>query len=227
VGRCRNVRGERSSVASSTGSGERREEQVFRILRNRFFLVGMLLLIASLAVIKCVPPVAVEKDAKPPVAVEKDAKPPVLPLDVAHTGFGNAGVHYGTCHGDLTIVIWSVLPGVVRHTSIMSDAGVAFAPDGGLDRLTFEGRQRVDGESTVTWRLVTTDVKRGTVTVNGVDYELADGAVFLVRARDRDAKVIQVERDVSGMKPTNATWRRLAEDEPEISRFLKEVGGRK
>src|SRR5207253_3177814 len=72
----------------------------------------------------------------------------------------------------------------------------------------------------------TTDGKAWTVTVNGKEYGLDDGALFLVRTRGASAKVTQVKQDLSGLQPGSQTWQRLAKESPEVKEFLTQAGAK-
>jgi hypothetical protein len=72
---------------------------------------------------------------------------------------------------------------------------------------------------------VTADGATWAVSINGQEYSLADGAVFLVRAGGGTARVTQVRRDAGGVPATSEAWDRLAGEIPEVKAFLAEVGG--
>jgi hypothetical protein len=74
---------------------------------------------------------------------------------------------------------------------------------------------------------MTTDGKTGRVTINDKDYRLEDGAVFLVRTGDGPARVTQVKQELSGMKPAADTWDLLGKQNPEVKKFLDELGSKK
>jgi hypothetical protein len=82
-------------------------------------------------------------------------------------------------------------------------------------------RQASDGRA-VKWKAVTTDGKTGTVTLNGTDYRLEEGAVFLVRTGDGPMQVAQVRQDLSGLKPGAETWELLSKQNAETKKFLDE-----
>jgi hypothetical protein len=75
-------------------------------------------------------------------------------------------------------------------------------------------------------KVVTTDGKAWTVTVNGKEYGLDDGALFLVQTPDASGKVTQVKQDLSALLLTSETWQRLAKESPEVKEFLTQAGAK-
>ena len=62
--------------------------------------------------------------------------------------------------------------------------------------------------------------------MNGKEYGLDDGALFLVQTRGASAKVTQVKQDLSALPPTSETWQRLAKESPEVKEFLTQAGAK-
>ena len=61
----------------------------------------------------------------------------------------------------------------------------------------------------------------GTMTINDVKHDLADGAVFLVTIKDGSPIIKQLKRDISGITGEDASLNTLAQD-PEIKAFFAE-----
>jgi hypothetical protein len=95
------------------------------------------------------------------------------------------------------------------------------------DKAVYDGSRRTSEGRAVSWSAVTKDGKTGTVTVNDKAYQLADGAVFLVRTTGGSIRVTQVKQDVSGLKPGAATWELLGKQNAGGKDFLDEIGDKK
>lgn len=136
--------------------------------------------------------------------------------------FGATDIQSGTFRGDLAIVVWTDLADAPAGGSISSASGAsasATLAEYHAERDAHDGR-------TVQWRASTKDGKSGAVTLNGKDYRLEEGAVFLVRTAGGPARVTQVKQDLSGLKPGLATWDRLRKEKPEVKEFVDEVCGK-
>ena len=65
------------------------------------------------------------------------------------------------------------------------------------------------------------EVKGGTMSLNGKDYVLAKGSLFLVYSRADPVRTVQLEHDLAGVEPTEAGLRQLANTDPDIMPFVK------
>jgi len=82
------------------------------------------------------------------------------------------------------------------------------------------------GGRQVELKAVTADEVTWAVSLNGREYPLGDGAVFLVRAGGGAARVTQVSWDVGGLPAAPETWHRLAGEIPEVAAFLAAAAGK-
>jgi hypothetical protein len=92
---------------------------------------------------------------------------------------------------------------------------------------TTRGRlNAVDGRK-IAWSCTTVDGTRGTATIDGQQFDLANGAVFLVWAKEKKTKVEQLALDMSKLRggPVPQKLRGLAEANPRIAAFFKEADG--
>jgi hypothetical protein len=147
------------------------------------------------------------------------------PIAGCHVGGLESGpkfLHYGTFRDSLAVVIWSDL-GAPRNGTATGDAE-AWAT---TDKAVYDGSRRTSDGRAVRWSAETKDGKTGTVTVNDKAYQLADGAVFLVRTAGGSTRVTQVKQDVSGLRPDAATWELLGKQNAAVKDFLDEVRGKK
>src|SRR5262245_17349560 len=85
----------------------------------------------------------------------------------------------------------------------------------------------VDGRK-ITWSCTTQEGTSGTVTIDGQQFDLAKGAVFLVSAKENKTKVQQLAVDMSKLQggPVQDKLPALADTEPGIAAFFKEAGGK-
>jgi hypothetical protein len=131
---------------------------------------------------------------------------------------GTGGEPYGK-----TVASW-VLWGDKTAIIVWSDA--RFYQDGGLsdngELLTVHRRAThslFDGPY-LEWDFSTPDGRSGRVTINGFTYELSDGCLFLVTTRGGEIRVVQLSRDwIWDTSPKEAA-KRLAQSDPEVSRFI-------
>ncbi len=78
----------------------------------------------------------------------------------------------------------------------------------------------------IPWSCRTRDGQSGRATIDGVDFDLAKGCVFLVSTKDKKTTVRQLHRDISGlthMSPMNLEqdFDEWAKADPEIREFVQ------
>ncbi len=81
----------------------------------------------------------------------------------------------------------------------------------------------------VPWSCATRDGASGTVTVAGQQFDLGQGAVFLVSLKGNQTKVEQLAVDLSRLQgdPVEEKLDAVGESEPRVKAFLKECRGEK
>jgi hypothetical protein len=84
-----------------------------------------------------------------------------------------------------------------------------------------EGRHSARDGRHFEYRAQTTDGKAGTVTIADVDYDLAEGSLFLVSARDGPPKVAQISFDLSALPKKSQALKELAKSNPQIRGFFE------
>ncbi len=93
--------------------------------------------------------------------------------------------------------------------TVSMSAGVGFGP-------TFD-----DKYMTLQYELEgTLDEREGTLSINGVTYDLARGSLFLVTVKEPEPVVLQLDRDTMKMKPGKESLAKLAREDPEVAAFL-------
>jgi hypothetical protein len=93
---------------------------------------------------------------------------------------------------------------------------------GSAQGASYEGRFAGADGRRVEFRARTADGKSGSVTIAGVDYDLAKGSLFLVSTRDHPPKVVQVPFDLSGFPSDGNALRELARATPQIRGFFEQ-----
>jgi hypothetical protein len=129
-------------------------------------------------------------------------------------------VQYLSRNDGLFVVVWS---------DLFYDGNAGFGTEAGSStngRIEWHSTVKAGDGRAVQLKVGTTDGKAFTVTVNGKEYGLDDGALFLVQTRGASAKVTQVKQDLSALPPTSETWQRLAKESPEVNEFLTQVGAK-
>jgi hypothetical protein len=81
----------------------------------------------------------------------------------------------------------------------------------------------------ITWSCTTSDGARGAVVIDGQNFDLAKGAVFLVTLKDQKTTVDQVAVDMAKLQgsPVEQKLQAIGETEPRITAFLKASRGEK
>jgi len=61
------------------------------------------------------------------------------------------------------------------------------------------------------------------VIIDNKTYLLKSGALFLVSTRGGATKVLQLKRDLSVLRPEEASFVRLVKEDAEVARFVREA----
>jgi hypothetical protein len=130
-------------------------------------------------------------------------------------------VQYVFCHAGPRVAVWADISG--RRPGSGSQTGSTTDSSSGAE--WHSSVKAADGRS-VALRVVTTDGKSWTLTVNGKECRLEDGALILVRTCDGLFKVTQLKQDLSGLPPTIETWRQLSKDRAEVKDFVDQAGAK-
>lgn len=123
---------------------------------------------------------------------------------------GRAGFTYLRWEQGLEIMIWHDLDSSSNHGSgstgdpVYHLSGYALSSDG----------RRVD------WQAQTTDGTTAQFWIDGVSYDLASGALFIVTTRDGATKVKQFHRDLSGVQSDDNSCVDFARGDPDLARFI-------
>src|SRR5262249_27464223 len=73
----------------------------------------------------------------------------------------------------------------------------------------------------IAWTCETGDGRSGAVTINGQEYDLAKGPLFLVTVRGEKTQVSQLQRDFGKMEPGQVHI--LPRDDPDVAAFIAQV----
>jgi hypothetical protein len=127
-------------------------------------------------------------------------------LDRAEAGFATWGK-------DLVFVVLSDFD---SGSSAGSDTGKPGVPT------VFYGSQgNLDGQH-VKWKCVTADGKTGQITINAKEYDLAQGALFLVSSKGILIRVRQLQRDLSKVQSEVESLERWLRADEEVGRFYRD-----
>jgi hypothetical protein len=132
-------------------------------------------------------------------------------LTTASATVNGRQAEYVVANGKLLLVMWFVTSPDGHGSGVSVSATAAKTVVKG----TFEptGGQRID------WTCTTSDLKTGTVTINGTNYQLADGGLFLITPGD-PTEVVQLRRDLSAVEGSQQGLEKLARDDPEVAAFV-------
>lgn len=70
------------------------------------------------------------------------------------------------------------------------------------------------------WEVQTSDGQTAQFWLDGKPYNLSDGGLFLVRMKDGEAEVTQLDRDLSGVQSTYDSCLAFAKNDPDLARFI-------
>jgi hypothetical protein len=140
---------------------------------------------------------------------------------------GDTIVQYVSGRDGLLVVVWSDFSNMDQRTGGFGSSNGSRAEFSGSSGWTeLHSSVKASKGRAVQLKARTTDRNAWTVTVNGKEYRLEDGKLFLVRTRGASAKVTQVKQDLSGLAPTNETWQRLAKECPEVKEFMAQAAAK-
>lgn len=91
----------------------------------------------------------------------------------------------------------------------------------GNQAATGDGYLDTHDRGKVEFRFSITPARTGRVTVDGTDYDLANGNLFLVSTRGKPTRIKQLRRELSGMDLEPVYFQALGEKDPEIRAFFK------
>ena len=109
------------------------------------------------------------------------------------------------------------LPFVVWSDLANGNGGSGNGSAGGA---SYEGRHSASDGRRIEFRATTTGGNSGSITIAGVNYDLAKGSLFLVSARDDPPRVAQINFDLSGF-PEGDALKALAKSNPQIREFFE------
>jgi hypothetical protein len=147
----------------------------------------------------------------------RDSVPPQRPAntDTGGSSIGGTGPRYGFWGGKLAVVVWFDT----------DDSSQGFSGEGGT--AVYQGLfAPLDGRR-FAWRCRTSDGKTGTLVIDGQQYDMAKGALFLVSTKGGKTEVQQLSRDLAPFNPDKEGLERLAKEDPDVARFVAEAGKRK
>ena len=141
-----------------------------------------------------------------------------------HGGLDALRRHQGTRAGDRRGTAYAVGKAFVVWGDFTRGAG---GSGGSIGSQGAEGEGYMDSHDgrKVEFRYAIGDGKTGRVTLDGVDYDLANGNLFLVRADGQRHRVKQLRRDLGGLRLDPEYFKSLAASDAEIRAFFADAGG--
>ena len=121
------------------------------------------------------------------------------------------GINQGSIyHLGSTFIVWTDGAGGGGGSSSSNSQGVKC-----------QGQLQTEGGQKVEFRCETKDGKKWNAAINEVDYDLADGNLFLVRAEGDQIQVKQLKRTLEQQKFDRESVQALAKRDAEIATFFK------
>jgi hypothetical protein len=118
--------------------------------------------------------------------------------------------------GEVSLVIWSDLSGGAgqsSHSDLFESSAAGFFSSA-------DGR-RID------WEWKSPKEKGGAFQINGTPHDLAIGTLFLVSTKGGQVRVRQLDVDLSKVRPDKKGFEALAENQPQVAKFIAEASWRK
>jgi len=124
--------------------------------------------------------------------------------------------YYGAQDGALWLVVW-VKDVPQESESFRNSSSSSSSPE-----TEAEGYWAFAGGDRIEWSCHATDRTTGTITINGAEYDLKNGAILLVAPGEKPPKVVQVQHDLSTIQSANvdAALNDLAKTNAEITAFV-------
>jgi len=117
----------------------------------------------------------------------------------------------------LTVMIWDDIDGTHSNEGSGSTSDPVFKQRGRA--------QAADGRG-YEYQLETTDGKTAHFSIDGQEYELLQGTLFLIKTGDGETQIQQLDHDLSGVVPTNQGCEAFALENSEVARFMRETAKR-
>jgi hypothetical protein len=112
----------------------------------------------------------------------------------------------------LAIMIWhDAIAGSISHGSSSTESPV----------YTLEGyAESVDGVR-VEWDLETSDGKTAQFAIDNTNYDLSEGALFIISTKTGTTTITQLDRDLSGVQPEYDSCVAFGENDPDVAYFIR------
>jgi hypothetical protein len=138
-------------------------------------------------------------------------------------GAGSAGISIGETYAEC--LTFDSKPALIIWTDKVGAASAGSSSSLGSS----ESHGTVGPQSApwVKWQCQTTGGKIDKVTINGVNYALQDGPLFLVSVKGGQAEVRQLKRDLARVNPTKGGLEEFARNDPEVAKFVADADGPK
>lgn len=69
----------------------------------------------------------------------------------------------------------------------------------------------------------TTDGKTADFSIDGQEYALSQGTLFLIKTTGGETQIQQLDHDLSEIVPTNEGCEAFARDNPEVAQFIRDI----
>lgn len=86
-----------------------------------------------------------------------------------------------------------------------------------------EATIQTDDDQVITWDIETTDGKTGLFRIDKTPYELTKGALFVIRVKDQQPDVLQLNQDLSAVQVAPGSCATFVQSDPQITQFLPAV----
>ena len=122
---------------------------------------------------------------------------------------GETVAMYGNWGDKKAVVVWSDFQGANSVGGSVSSAHAEYH-----GRVEHRDGRRID------WKCETSDGTTGTVIINGANYDLTKGRLFLVSTKEGPVRVVQLDRDLSSPASGHSDLERLAKTDEVVTAFV-------
>jgi len=113
----------------------------------------------------------------------------------------------------LSVMMWFDSYGVVSTSGSGSTDDPIYRGSGHFE--TYDHRRRVE------WQFETEDGITATFKINDTTYDLSKQTLFLIYTQSEQINIQRIERDLSGISPKVESCTEFAQNDPDVSAFIK------
>jgi hypothetical protein len=132
-----------------------------------------------------------------------------------------AGIQTTVGNGSVVFYRWQEGPTVMIWSDVTDGSSSSGASAGGPPwHCTVNGYKSAPDGRRFEWRLTTTDGQTVQCFLDGKEYDLSQGTLFLVKTKGGKTEIEQLKQDLTAVQPDAESCKEFAEKDPAVSKFL-------